>query len=388
MSREPPDSLGITFTEHVKMSEFNVNENLTITLNEGVFGLWNLATGEQYEIFERRYLDRIFELNELVGMPYTSKPEDEILIEAEILLIGEKAEKYQNTQKANGPWGWDPISKIFHFGSKHNFPSDLTNTEENNEIGYVDFCKSIAERAPNLDIEREGELIKLPPLNIDAIDTYSLKKGLWERTTTRNFNGESVPLETVSNILFTTFGKIHGDSHKKNLAERGISTVGYRRSSPSAGCLQATEAYLIALNVSNLERGIYHYRSHQHVLTKLDSGINADLTQILCHQNFAVEAAFLIVMSSRFDKLWWKYPHSRAYRSALMDVGHLSQTFNLVATAHKLNTWLTGYFIDNLLNELIKIDGFNEHSLFVLAGGHGLQDPLSPGVAKLLKAVK
>jgi hypothetical protein len=70
MPREPPASLGITFTEHVKMSEFKVNENLTITLNEGVFGLWNLETGEQYEIFERRYLDRIFELNELVGMPY------------------------------------------------------------------------------------------------------------------------------------------------------------------------------------------------------------------------------------------------------------------------------------------------------------------------------
>ncbi|MNY40178.1 Nitroreductase family protein [compost metagenome] len=91
-------------------------------------------------------------------------------------------------------------------------------------------------------------------------------------------------------------------------------------------------------------------------------------------------------MSSRFDKLWWKYPHSRAYRSALMDVGHLSQTFNLVATAHNLNTWLTGYFIDDLLNKLIKIDGFKEHSLFVVAGGHGLQDPISPGVVKLLKA--
>jgi hypothetical protein len=69
-----------------------------------------------------------------------------------------------------------------------------------------------------------------------------------------------------------------------------------------------------------------------------------------------------------------------------MDVGHLSQTFNLVATAHNLNTWLTGYFIDDLLNNLIKIDGFKEHSLFVLAGGHGVQDPLSPGVVKLLKA--
>lgn len=386
MPREPPHSLGTTFAEDAKMSEFKVNENLTITLNEGIFGLWNLETGEQYEIFDRRYLDRIFELNESSGMPYTSKPEDGILIEAGILLIGEKAEQHQKIQKTNGPWGWDLISKIFHLGSKHNFPSDSASTEENKETGYVTFCESIAESAPNLDIEREGELVKLPAWNSNAIDSYSLKKALWERITSRNFNGNPVPLKIVSNILFTTFGKVHGDSHKKNLAERGILTVGYRRSSPSAGCLQATEAYLVALNISNLEQGIYHYRSHQHVLTKLDSGINADLSQILCHQSFAIDAGFLIVMSSRFDKLWWKYPHSRAYRSALMDVGHLSQTFNLVATAHNLNTWLTGYFIDDSLNKLIKIDGFKEHSLFVLAAGHGSQDPLSPGVVKLLKA--
>lgn len=342
------------------MNYFKVNENLTITLDEGIFGLWNLETGEQYEIFERRYLDRIFELNELIDMPYIPKSEDEILIEAGILLIGKQAEERQKQKTLNGPWGWDLVSKIFHLGSKHNFPSRFTNMETNEEAGYVSFCESIAESTPNLDTEREGELVSLPSYNSKAIDSYSLKKALWERTTSRNFNKEPVPLEIVSNILFTTFGKIHGDSHKTKLAERGILTVGYRRSSPSAGCLQATEAYLVALNVNNLERGVY--------------------------QSFAVDAGFLIVMSSRFDKLWWKYPHSRAYRSALMDVGHLSQTFNLVATAHKLNTWLTGYFIDDLLNNLIKVDGFKEHSLFVLAGGHGLPDPLSPGVAKLLKA--
>jgi len=371
--------------EHLKLTYFKVNENLTITLNEGVFGLWNLETGEQYEIFERRYLDRIFELNELIDMPYIPKKEDEILIDAGILLIGREAEECQKQRTLNGPWGWDLISKIFHLGSKHNFPSKLTNTDTNEEIGYVSFCESIAENIPAIDTEREGKQVQLPSYNSKTTDSYSLKKALWERTTSRNFNKEPVALEVVSDILFTTFGKIHGDSHKTKLAERGVLTVGYRRSSPSAGCLQATEAYLVALNINDLERGIYHYRSHQHILTKLEDGISSDLSQILCHQSFAVDAGFLIVLSSRFDKLWWKYPHSRAYRSALMDVGHLSQTFNLVATTHKLNTWLTGYFIDDLLNDLIKVDGFKEHSLFVLAGGHGLPDPLSPGVVKLLK---
>ncbi|WP_434608779.1 hypothetical protein [Pseudomonas sp. R1-7] len=66
------------------MPYFAVNENITITLYEGVFGLWNLETGEQYEIFEKRYLDRIFELHELSQSQYTPKDEDDILIEAGI----------------------------------------------------------------------------------------------------------------------------------------------------------------------------------------------------------------------------------------------------------------------------------------------------------------
>lgn len=367
------------------MNNFKINENLTITLNDGIFGLWNLQSGEQYEIFERRYLDRVFELNELADLPYTPKEEDEILIEAGILLVGRQAEEYQEKKILNGPWGWDIISKIFHFGSNHNFRGRPTLPEKNEELGYVNFCESIAENIPDIETERSGEEVQLPLYN-NTVDSYSLTKALWKRTTSRNFRKEPVSLEIVSNILFTTFGKIHGDSHKTNLAERGIFTVGYRRSSPSAGCLQATEAYLIALNITNLERGVYHYRSHQHKLTKLEDDVKPNLSQLLCHQSFAVDAGFLIVMTSRFDKLWWKYPHSRAYRSALMDIGHLSQTFNLVATANNLNTWLTGYFIDDQLNNLIKVDGFKEHSLFVLAGGYGNSDPLSPGVAELLRA--
>lgn len=158
------------------MNAFKVNENITITLSEGIFGLWNLESGEQYEIFDRRYLDRIFELNESVGMPYTSKPEDGILIEAGILLIGEEAELHQQIQQSNGPWGWDPISKIFHLGSKHNFSGELECAEENKEAGYVSFCKSIAESTPDLNVEREGQVVKLPPWDGNAIDTYSLKK--------------------------------------------------------------------------------------------------------------------------------------------------------------------------------------------------------------------
>ncbi|CAI8749125.1 SagB/ThcOx family dehydrogenase [Pseudomonas donghuensis] len=362
------------------MSKYNINENIIFTVSKGRFVAWNLQTGHQYDFFDRRFLDRFYELTTSRLLPYHPAAEDDTLTEAGFLETSVNSSRPDGYTQSN--WGWDDIARIFHLGSKHNFPSDLSDQNENPETGYVAFCESIAERMPTIDTEREGKTFPLPPNSLSELST-SLVKTLKQRKTSRHFKNSKIDLEIVSNLLFATFGKIHGDSHQHDLAARGVKTVGYRRSSPSAGCLQATEAYLIALNVNSLERGIYHYRSHQHALTLVSEKIE-HLNKALCHQAFASDASFLIVMTSRFDKLWWKYPHSRAYRSALLDVGHLSQTFNLVATAYELNTWVTGYFIDDMLNDMVCIDGVKEHSIFVAAAGPGYSDPLSPGIQKLL----
>lgn len=359
------------------MNSITINEDIIFTVRSGKFLVWNLRSGEQYEIFEKRYLDRLYELTTALPLAYVSSEEDHELSEAGLLETRNEPSAPKETQ-----WGWDDIAKIFHLGSKHNFPADLSSESESAEQGYLDFCESIANDIPCINIEKDGKIISLPSHSPSSLAT-PLISTLMNRKTSRHFEPAPVSLEVVANLLFTTFGKIHGDTHIRELEKRGVKSVGYRRSSPSAGCLQATEAYLIALNVNDLPMGIYHYRSHQHSLTLVNEEIS-DLNKTLCHQSFASDAAFLIVMTSRFDKLWWKYPHSRAYRSALLDVGHLSQTFNLAATALGMNTWITGYFIDDLLNEIVGADGIKEHSIFVAAAGPGHSDPLSPEMQKLI----
>lgn len=363
------------------MKQYKVNENCIVTFSKGKFVAWNLDTGEQYEIFERRFLDRIYELATTEGAPHSQEAEDEELLDANLVLEVLDGDPDKSV-KPQVEWGWDDIAKIFHLGSKHNFPSDLSSSDENPEVGYLNFCESIAGSTPTLDIEREGVCVPLPLANLAEL-SRDLSSVLQQRKTSRHFKKIPVDLSTISDLLFTTFGKFHGDTHCQELAARGVKTVGYRRSSPSAGCLQATEAYLVALDVKGLPRGVYHYRAHSHSLTLIREEIH-DLGKSLCHQDFACDASCLVIMTSRFDKLWWKYPHSRAYRSALLDVGHLSQTFNLVATAYNLNTWITGYFIDDMLNDLVRADGINEHTIFVAAAGPGFSDPLSPNIKKLL----
>lgn len=362
------------------MENYKVNENTIFTVSNGKLLAWNLDTGEQYEIYENRYLERIQYLTRAQSIPYTPTAEDQDLIDAGFLVPAKAP--FEQATRGDHKWGWDDIAKIFHLGSKHNFPSDLTHPDENPELGYVDFCESIARTMPAIEIQREGVSTPLPAPSLSEIPGY-LSDVLKQRKTSRHFSKAPVDLKTISNIMYATFGKIHGDSHQCELEKRGVKTVGYRRSSPSAGCLQATEAYLLALNVRDLKQGVYHYNAQQHCLTLVNNEIE-NLNKTLCHQTFSSSASFLIAMTSRFDKLWWKYPHSRAYRSALLDVGHVSQTYNLVATALGLNTWVTGYFIDDLLNKMLMIDGVKEHSIFVAAGGPGYSDPLSPDMKKLL----
>ena len=49
-------------------------------------------------------------------------------------------------------------------------------------------------------------------------------------------------------------------------------------------------------------------------------------------QNWVSEAGAAFLMTFSAKRLSWKYGFSRVFRAAMMDVGHLGQTFALVAT--------------------------------------------------------
>ncbi|MNF16922.1 hypothetical protein D3C80_2201720 [compost metagenome] len=65
--------------------------------------------------------------------------EDHDLAEAGLLETRAKSGKTETYTKTK--WGWDDIAKIFHTGSKHNFPSDLSQPSEHPEKGYVEFLR-------------------------------------------------------------------------------------------------------------------------------------------------------------------------------------------------------------------------------------------------------
>lgn len=67
------------------MSKYNINENIIFTVSKGRFVAWNLQTGHQYDFFDRRFLDRFYELTTSRLLPYHPAAEDDTLTEAGFL---------------------------------------------------------------------------------------------------------------------------------------------------------------------------------------------------------------------------------------------------------------------------------------------------------------
>jgi SagB-type dehydrogenase family enzyme len=273
-------------------------------------------------------------------------------------------------------WGGGILSRMFHLGTQLTL-EDGAELIQDSEAEYLQWSSNIAETPVNLLLEREGTRHDLPDPQTGEFESMSLWQSLVRRRTTREFLTSAVTLQQVANILYATFGFVHG-AGRTDLENGGFVSLGNRRTSPSAGSLQATEAYLLAKRVNGLEPGVYHYQSHAHKLIRIPTDFDhATLGGLLGGQAYANDLAFGVILTTRFDRLFWKYPGDRAYRMALSDIGCLAQTFQLTATASGLDCWLTGCLYERELNSLLGLAEVDESAMFFLGAGIGTGQPFS-----------
>ena len=126
----------------------------------------------------------------------------------------------------------------------------------------------------------------------------------------------------------------------------------------------------MALRVSGLRPGLYHYHPARHELEMISANATPQKAKLYCgHQSYAKDAAALFLMTAVFARTMWKYPNSRAYRVVLLDAGHLCQTFCLAATWLGLAPFCTAALSDSLIERDLKIDGISESVLYVAGVG-------------------
>jgi SagB-type dehydrogenase family enzyme len=182
----------------------------------------------------------------------------------------------------------------------------------------------------------------------------SLWDVILQRRSCRTYSGESIGLESVSDLAFYALG---------------LPGTGYRRCLPSAGGLGPLELYVAAMNVDGLNPGLYHYDVRSHSLTLLAPG---DCRPSLIKATFIKEAiekaAAVIILSGVFGRSKIKYGE-RAYRFVLLEVGHAMQNACLAATALGIGVCPIGGFIDDNLNDLLDVDGIEEAALYAVSIG-------------------
>lgn len=254
-------------------------------------------------------------------------------------------------------------ANMFHNISKDTSVTMSDSTEEEWASQYLDVCKRVRQEPlpKKLKAEDFNIVIELP--KPDEFD-LSLSDSLRRRKTVREFEEAEVDIKQLSNLLFYTFGYIHGEEEEYGEFRR--------RSSPSGGCLQIIEPYITVFNVAGVEKGVYWYDPEKHCICKVsDDFTYQDLRDCLAGQFFGNNCSFGVFFSANLEVLAWKYKTPRNYKVVFLEAGHFSQTSQLIAVTQSLNTWITGAFTESSIERLCKMDGIKKIPVFFTAYGKG-----------------
>ena len=191
---------------------------------------------------------------------------------------------------------------------------------------------------------------------------------LAQRRTCRNFD----PAAALSAAdLGTMLHRVWGAVGTRELAPGAVAV---KKTSPAGGGLHATEAYLLVQRAEGLAPGLYHYLPMQHALEPLQVLDAADAAamvhRFLAGQYWFADVPVLVVMTARFDRLFWKYRrHAKAWRVVHLDVGHLSQTMYLSAADLGLGAFVTAAINDREIEPALGLAPLQEAAIAIVGFG-------------------
>ena len=185
---------------------------------------------------------------------------------------------------------------------------------------------------------------------------------LLARRTSRRYSSVPVTLAELSSILAFSAGVQQWAS--TDTGEVPLKT------SPSGGARHPIECYVVARTVAGLKPGIYHYGADRHVLERLGGEVSLDRMRAYVPQSgYFAKASAMVFFTAVFERQLWRYPYSRAYRAALIEAGHVCQTFLLMATSLGLAPYCVMGLADRLVEEDLGIDGITESVLYCAGVG-------------------
>jgi SagB-type dehydrogenase family enzyme len=182
------------------------------------------------------------------------------------------------------------------------------------------------------------------------------------RRTWRRYSTSGLRLDELSQLLGMTMGVqhwVHVDSRRMAL-----------KTSPSGGARHPIECYVVNRTVQGLTPGIYHYAADRHALERIRGEVSLERMQAyLPNSGYFANASVMVFFTAVFARILWRYEYSRAYRAALVEAGHVCQTFCLTATWLGLAPYCVMGLADSLVEQDLGLDGITEAVLYCAGAG-------------------
>jgi putative peptide maturation dehydrogenase len=254
--------------------------------------------------------------------------------------------------------GWDFESAAFHLGKRLEGARMVLAAPAETP---VDALKELP--APLATVE-------LPLVKRDS----ALYRVLLARRTQRDFDSrEPVSLDQLSVLLQYVWG-----AHAYTRNARGDPLLA--KTSPSGGSLHPIEAYPLLVRVEGVEPGLYHYSVRSHALELMErldrTAAQALADTFLARQTWLSAAHAFVVLTARFERTHSKYRNNvGAYQALLIELGHFSQTFYLVATELGLGPFVTSLVNHVDIDRKLGLDPYREGALAICGCGVPASSP-------------
>jgi SagB-type dehydrogenase family enzyme len=255
---------------------------------------------------------------------------------------------------------WSPAAAFYHFSTKDP-PYDTA--FEARERWLADHARRNPAPAAVKSYPASRRVVLSPVRATGDVPDMLLARRTWRRFSRRRLDAKA-----FSTLLWLTWGV---QTWARTPSQPRVAL----KTSPSGGACHPIEVYTLVRRVSGLRAGLYHYDPANHVLDSIRNGASArQLLTYTCGQWWYRDAAALFIMTAVFPRTQWRYRYPRAYRSVLLEAGHLCQTFCLAATWLELAPFCTAVLADSRIERDLRLDGITESVIY--AAGVGCR-PLS-----------
>ncbi len=253
---------------------------------------------------------------------------------------------------------WYPYAAVAHaFGRWHG----VTAGEEARNIGIQSVADMVDRLGPP-PTHFHGRCAPEDRIPLSPPQPTALDELLRRRATCRNFDlARQVPFALFSQVMKRTFG-----AQAVQYVTDGSAVV--KRTSPSAGGLHPTEAYLLIQRVETVPPGLYHYHVGDHALEPLQTlAADAALSlagRFVAEQSWFAHVHVMLLLTPRFARSLWKYRnHAKINRAMTLDVGHLSQTLQITATEFGLGAFITAAINEVDIEQALGLEPMQESPL-------------------------